>query len=75
MKDSFGSHGTLAVSGETLKIARLAALEKRGFDLSRLPYALKILLENLLRREDGKVVSSEEIEFLCRWDPAAQPSR
>jgi aconitate hydratase len=75
MKDSFGSHGTLAVSGENLKIARLAALEKRGYDLARLPYALKILLENLLRREDGKVVSSEEIDFLCRWDPAAAPSR
>ncbi|MBP7586734.1 MAG: aconitate hydratase, partial [Thermoanaerobaculia bacterium] len=75
MKDSFASHGTLAVGGESLKIARLAALEKRGYDLSRLPYALKILLENLLRREDGKVVSSEEIDFLCRWDPAAAPSR
>ncbi len=75
MQDSFGSHGTLAVGGKSLKIARLAALERRGYDLSRLPYALKILLENLLRREDGKVVSSEEIDFLCRWDPAAAPSR
>jgi len=75
MHDSFGSHGTLAIGGESLKIARLAALESRGYDLSRLPYALKILLENLLRREDGKVVSAEEIEALCRWDPAATPSR
>ncbi|MEO8196253.1 MAG: aconitate hydratase AcnA [Thermoanaerobaculia bacterium] len=75
MKDSFASHGTLAVAGESLKIARLGALEKRGYDPSRLPYALKILLENLLRREDGKVVSAEEIDFLCRWDPAAAPSR
>ncbi len=74
MQDSFGSHGTLAVGGESLKIARLAALEKRGYDLSRLPYALKILLENLLRREDGKVVSADEIDFLCGWDPAAAPS-
>ncbi len=75
MQDSFASHGTLAVSGESFKIARLSALEKRGYDLSRLPYALKILLENLLRREDGRVVSSEEIDFLCRWNPAAAPSR
>ena len=62
MQDSFGSHGTLAVGGESLKIARLAALEKRGYDLSRLPYSLKILLENLLRREDGSVVSADDIE-------------
>ena len=75
MQDSFGSHGTLAVGGENLKIARLAALEKRGYDLTRLPYALKILLENLLRREDGKVVTAEEIDVLCRWDPQAAPSR
>jgi aconitate hydratase len=75
MHDSFGSHGSIAVGGESLKIARLDALERRGYDLSRLPYALKILLENLLRREDGRVVSPEEIDFLCRWDPAAVPSR
>ena len=75
MHDSFGSHGTLTVGGESLKIARLTALEKRGYDLSRLPYALKILLENLLRREDGKVVSADEIDFLCGWDPTAAPSR
>ena len=57
MKDSFASHGTLAVGGESLKIARLAALEKRGYDLSRLPYALKILLENLLRNLSAGVLA------------------
>ena len=75
MKDSFGSHGSFAVVGEQQKIARLSALEKRGFNLARLPYALKILLENMLRREDGTVVRAEEIEALCRWEPKAEPSR
>ena len=75
MKDSFGSHGTLAVVGERHRIARLSMLEKRGYSLARLPYALKILLENLLRREDGKVVTGAEIEALCRWSPQAEPDR
>ncbi|TAJ17943.1 MAG: aconitate hydratase AcnA [Planctomycetota bacterium] len=69
MADSFGSHGTLSVGGKTLKIARLAALEKRGHKLARLPFSLRILLENLLRREDGRVVRAEEIEALARWKP------
>jgi len=75
MRDSFGSHGTLSVGGASYRIARLAALERRGFSLARLPYALKVLLENLLRREDGRVVSAEEIEAICRWQPTAEPSR
>ena len=75
MRDTYGSHGTLSVAGATYRIARLSALERRGFPLSRLPYALKILLENLLRREDGRTVTSEEIEALARWDPRAEPSR
>ncbi|MCB9378461.1 MAG: aconitate hydratase AcnA [Holophagales bacterium] len=75
MSDSFGSHGTFTVGGETYRIARLSALETRGHSLARLPYALKILLENLLRREDGESVHAEEIEALASWDPAAEPSR
>ena len=75
MSDSYGTHGTLSVAGATYRIARLPALERRGFSLSRLPYALKVLLENLLRREDGRTVTGEEIEALARWDPQAEPSR
>ena len=75
MTDSFGSHGTLEVAGKTYKIARLQALQDRGHDLSRLPFALKILLENLLRREDGADVDRGDIEALAGWDPAAAPSR
>ena len=75
MQDSFGSHGTFAVGGVSYRIARLAALERRGFALTRLPYALKVLLENLLRREDGKSVRAGEIEALAGWQPAAAPER
>src|SRR5512147_1131357 len=75
MHDSFGSHGTFAVGGVSYRIARLAALERRGFALARLPYALKVLLENLLRREDGKSVRAGEIEALAGWQAAAAPER
>ncbi|RPH53893.1 aconitate hydratase, partial [bacterium] len=73
--DSFGSRSTFAVEGRTFHLARLDALERRGFNISRLPYALRILLENLLRREDGDVVRAEDIEALATWDPKAVPSR
>jgi aconitate hydratase len=75
MIDSYGSRSTFTVGGRTFHIARLDVLERRGFNISRLPYALRILLENLLRREDGEVVRAEEIEALANWDPAAVPSR
>jgi aconitate hydratase len=74
MRDSFRSHGTLAVGGRTLQLARLDALERAGFNVTRLPYSLKILLENLLRREDGEVVPADDIEALARWDAAAAPA-
>ena len=70
MKDSFGSHGTLAVGGEEYTIARLGALEPR-YAVGRLPYALRILLENLLRREDGESVTREDVEALAGWRPNA----
>jgi aconitate hydratase len=75
MNDSFGSRATLRAGGRELQIARLDALEKRGFNVSRLPYSLRILLENLLRREDGSAVTADEIESLARWNPKEVPSR
>jgi aconitate hydratase len=75
LKDTFGSRGTLEVGGTSYRIARLDALEKRGFSLARLPYATKILLENLLRREDGAVVSAADVEAIASWDPKAEPDR
>ena len=64
MTDSFQSHGTLESQGQTCKIARLGALEAAGHDLARLPYSLRVLLENLLRHEDGVSVTKEDIEAL-----------
>jgi aconitate hydratase len=75
MTDSFGSRSTLNVGGREFRLARLDALEKRGWNISRLPFALRILLENLLRREDGEVVRAEDIEALAHWDPQAVPDR
>lgn len=73
--DSFGSRAQLKTAHGSYEIFRLAALEQRGIKLSRLPYSLRILLENLLRHEDGKSVTAEDIEFLARWDAKAEPSR
>jgi len=66
--NSFGSFATLKVGGKSYQIARLDALEKKGLPVSRLPYSLRILLENLLRREDGVIVTAKDIEALARWD-------
>jgi aconitate hydratase len=73
--NSFGSQSTLKSGDRTYEIYRLSALEKKGVTLSRLPYSLRILLENLLRQEDGKSVTANDIEFLAKWDPKAEPSR
>jgi aconitate hydratase A / 2-methylisocitrate dehydratase len=67
--NSFGSRATL----KGYEIHRLDALEKRGLPVARLPYSLRILLENLLRLEDGRVVRAEDIEKLARWDPKKVP--
>jgi aconitate hydratase len=72
-QNSFGSQGRLSVGGRSWEIFRLAALEQRGLPVARLPYSLRILLENLLRREDGRTVRAEEIEALARWDPRKTP--
>ncbi|MBV8631168.1 MAG: aconitate hydratase, partial [Silvibacterium sp.] len=73
--NSFGSQSTLKSGSRTYEIYRLNALEKKGVSLSRLPCSLRILLENLLRHEDGKSVTADDIEFLAKWDPKAEPSR
>jgi aconitate hydratase len=71
MKDSFSSRSTFTAGGRELRLARLDALD--GYNVSRLPYALRILLENLLRREDGAVVAAGDVEALARWDARATP--
>jgi aconitate hydratase len=73
--NSFDSRGTLASGDKSYTIYRLPALAAKGFNLSRLPFSLKILLENLLRREDGVNVTAGEICFLATWNAKAEPSR
>jgi aconitate hydratase len=73
--NSFDSRGTLTSGNTSYTIFRLPALTAKGFDLSRLPFSLKILLENLLRREDGVNVTAGDICFLATWKANAEPSR
>jgi aconitate hydratase len=72
--NSFGSQSTLKVGNKSYEIFRLNALEAKGFALQRLPYSLRVLLENLLRHEDGKSVTANDIEFLAKWDAKAEPA-
>jgi len=73
--NSFASRAVLTSGNRNYTIYRLPALAERGFNLSRLPFSLKILIENLLRREDGVNVTAGDIEFLAKWDAKAEPSR
>jgi aconitate hydratase len=71
-KNSFGTRDTLEVDGKSYEIFRLSALEKKGVGhVSKLPFSLRVLLENLLRQEDGRFVHPEDIEALAGWDPNA----
>src|SRR3954462_3566179 len=71
--DSFGARSTLEVGGNEYEIFRLDALQKK-YDVARLPYSLKILLENLLRFEDGETVTKQMIEKVAKWNAKADPS-
>jgi aconitate hydratase len=75
-RDTFSTHSELAVGGKKYGYYSLPKLSQAlGRDLSKLPYSLKILLENLLRREDGKSVVKKDIEGLVDWDPKAKPDK
>jgi aconitate hydratase len=74
MTDQFGSRDTLRVGDRSYEIYRLDALEKRGFHVSRLPFSLRILLENLLRHQ-AAADTAADVEALARWDAAAEPSQ
>jgi aconitate hydratase len=73
--DSFGTRRTLRSGGRDYEIFSLPALAARGLPVARLPFSLRILLENLLRNEDGRNVTPESIEALARWDANATPER
>ncbi|MDX6651123.1 MAG: aconitate hydratase [Solirubrobacteraceae bacterium] len=72
-ENSFGARDTLRVGDREYEIYRLDALQSK-FDVARLPFSLKVLLENLLRTEDGVSVTAQDIEALATWDAAAEPS-
>jgi aconitate hydratase len=72
--DSFGAKDTLAVGERSYEVFRLDALQER-FDVARLPFSLKVLLENLLRNEGSGAVHAADIEALASWDAKAQPSK
>jgi aconitate hydratase A / 2-methylisocitrate dehydratase len=74
--DSFGTRRALTVDGQSYDIFHLDLLEKAGFkNVSRLPVSLKVLLENLLRQEDGHHVNKADIEALANWNPIAKPEK
>ena len=75
MNDTFHSRGTLQVGGRGYSIARLPVLQKKHPRIAKLPWSLRILLENLLRNEDGEAVTAADVEALATWDPKAKPSR
>src|ERR1700755_1756955 len=70
MTNSFGSKAQIAVGGSNVELYRLDALVKANVgDVSTLPYSMRILLENLLRYEDGKTVHKKDIEEVAGWNP------
>ena len=70
--NSFGAAATLRVGSSEYKYYALEALEKRGANISRIPYSIKILLENLLRTENGATVKPSDIEYVAEWKIGAQ---
>ena len=73
--DSFSSRSSFRAGGREYQLFRLDALDKQGMATKHLPYSLRILLENLLRTEDGRTVRADDIRALAAWDPKAEPSR
>jgi aconitate hydratase len=71
--DSFGARSSLEVGGSEYEIFRLDALQAE-YDIARLPYSLKVLLENVLRLEDGELVRRDDVEAIATWDAKAEPS-
>src|SRR3989304_9923247 len=74
--NTFGTRTTLKVGNQSYKIHRLDRLEKAGFKtVSQLPVSLKILLENLLRHEDNRLVTKADVETLAGWNPKAKKEK
>lgn len=74
-KDSFGAKSTLDVDGTSYEIFRLDAVAGEGLDVASLPFSLKVLLENLLRTEDGADITADDIKAIAGWEADAEPSK
>lgn len=74
-QNSFGAKSTLDVDGKSYEIFRLDAVKGEGLDVDSLPFSLKVLLENLLRTEDGANITADDIKALAGWDETAQPDK
>ncbi len=75
MLNSFGARATLRAQDGAYTIYRLGALAEQGLPVQKLPFCLRVLLENLLRCEDGKTVTADDVRALANWDAKAAPSR
>jgi aconitate hydratase len=73
--NSFGAHATFKVGNKEYEIYRLDALDKQGISTRHLPFSLRILLENLLRTEDGRNVTKDEIRALAAWNKNSKPEK
>ena len=73
--DTFNAKGILSVAGKNYEIYRLKAIADAGYPVSSLPYSLKILLENLLRTENGADITAQDIKALAGWDPGAESKK
>jgi aconitate hydratase len=73
--DSFGSRSTLQVGDKEYALYRLDALDKQGISTKHLPFSLRILLENLLRTEDGRNVTKDEVRALAAWNKNSKPEK
>src|SRR3954451_341326 len=73
--DSFRSRSTLKVGSKEYEIFRLDALDKQGISTRHLPFSLRILLENLLRTEDGRNVKADDIRALASWNGKSRPEK
>src|SRR5437016_1494177 len=75
MNNTFGSLSKLRAGGQEFEIFRLSAVDKHVCSTLHLPYSLRVLLENLLRTENGRSVTADDIHFLAHWKPHATPSK
>src|SRR6267142_2821066 len=73
--NSFGSRSTLKVGDKEYELYRIDALDKQGISTKHLPFSLRILLENLLRTEDGRNVTKEEVRALAAWNKNSKPEK